>query len=153
MRVDRCSHATGAGCRCSFAYIRATHAEIVATLTLMRWMREFIRQTACERANNPLNPHARYDGDTITRDRAARMLRAMVHVAINRKAGIADAGGIGRYYPTDLHPVNGFGMSAVELERDARAVRDHVQHRIRVYQLETPLFKKRYAHILSERGE
>lgn len=134
------------------AYRNQPPAAIAATANLLRWLRAFIASD-CVRAHNPLNQYASREGDEITKDRARAMLHALVIVAINRKAGIPDDGGKGRYFDTGNHPIYGFGLNHPDLERDARAVRDHAERRIAIHQFNTSLSRRRLGHLLSDWNE
>lgn len=41
----------------------------------------------------------------------------------------------------------------VALQRDANRIRDRVQHRVRIYQFETPELRRRFGHLLSSYDE
>jgi hypothetical protein len=66
----------------------------------------------------------------------------LLHVAINRKAGIPDIAC--RKQESDYQ---------IAIARDCRRVHDKIRHRVRVYQFETAEIRARFGHLLSSRDE
>ena len=120
-----------------FAGKSFTIEQIRGTANLLRYYRRFLKSNY-ERCRVVENADWFPDPDGMTKAKVRRRLAFLVHVAINRKAGVPDA--VGRKQDTDYQR---------SLWRDVRAVRDKVNRRVIVRQFETPEIRTRYGHLLT----
>lgn len=120
------------------AYTDQDKKAVAATVSLLKYLREFIRSDK-ELAHNPMMEKFGFTSDAIiNKDQAQQMLTKLVDVAISRKGGEAD-------------------LTSEELQRlqdfqhDARVIDDYFEKRIRNSgsrnMLRTPEMKKRYPEI------
>jgi hypothetical protein len=130
------------------AYSGQRHDAIAATLALLRHFRAFLASD-CREMRDPYEVAEWRDGASrLDKPAAQRKLSWLVHVAINRKAGIPDA------------PMNHKGTYArkhlpgyqTDLRRDVYRLQD-IRRRVRVYQLSTPELAARFGHLLSSRTD
>jgi hypothetical protein len=78
----------------------------------------------------------------MNKEQAQARLTKMVHIAINRKAGIPDV------------PCKKAGeIYQFAMMRDQQALHNRLNKRIRIYQFETAEVRKRYAYLLDKRGK
>jgi hypothetical protein len=117
----------------AFAGSMTTLGRIRGTIRLLHYLRLFLA-SKCTRAKHPSQW-----GDTLTKPEARRHLSMLIHVAINRKAGIPDV--MCRKQESDYQ---------VSLWRDCRAVRDRVNCRVIVRRFETAEIRRRYGHLIHE---
>jgi hypothetical protein len=117
----------------AFAGSMTTLGRIRGTIRLLRYLRLFLASD-CSRAKHPSQW-----GETLTKAEARRHLSMLIHVAINRKAGIADVAC--RKQESDYQ---------TSLWRDCYAVRDRVNRRVIVRRFETAEIRRRYGHLIHE---
>ena len=112
-------------------YLQFTKDQINATLALLRWFHAFLASN-CDEARDPISGFGFY----LTKPEAKCKLSFLLHVAINRKAGIPDY--FGRKDDPDYQ---------MRLRRDRNRLQD-IANRIRVYQFENEECKSRFSHLL-----
>lgn len=113
-------------------YLKFPKEQITATLGLLRWFHAFIASD-CKEARDPIAGWGFY----MDKGEAKRKLTWLIHVAINRKAGVPDQ--YGRKDDLDYQ---------IRLRRDKYRLQD-IAKRVRVYQFETEECKSRFSHLLS----
>lgn len=118
-------------------YLGQESAKIHSTLALLRHFKAF-QASGAKRMADPMAGFGHY----LDRGQAACKLRWLIHVAINRKAGVPDVPG--RKHTTDYQ---------ARLYRDVRRVRDNVNARVVIHQFETQEIAARFGHLLSTEWE
>lgn len=109
------------------AYAGQPHDAIVATLRTLQHFRAFIASPFREMRD----PYDRSWGSRLTREQAQQKLTSLIHVAINRKAGLVDVPG--RKWTSDYQ--RGLVQDAAELNHPRLIIR----------QLRTPELARRFA--------
>jgi hypothetical protein len=115
-------------------YLGQSAEKIHATTALYRHFKTFMTSEAMV-MSDPLSGWGFY----LSKDQARAKLRWLLHVAINRKAGLPDV-------PSKKHT----DEYQVRLARDVRRVRACINHRVVVHQFETDMIRKRYRHLQSD---
>ncbi len=128
------------------AYAGQSHDAIVATLGLLKHYQAFLA-SSCTEMRDPNEIAQWRDGATRLDKAAARQrLTWLIHVAINRKAGVLD------------HPLNHRGTPTrkhdADYERGQRQDRNEINHpRLIIRQLRTPELARRFAERIREGRE
>jgi hypothetical protein len=115
----------------TYANVTCTTQQIRATVRLLRYYRAFLDsgETLCRDIEGGYG--------TMSHHQVKRRLPFLLHVAINRRAGIPDVAC--RKQESDYQ---------VGLYRDSWRLRD-IARRVRVYQFESQEVRRRCAHLLS----
>jgi hypothetical protein len=126
-----------------FAGVGCTVEQIRGTVKLIRYYRQFIRSNY-EKCHDPTGQWA---SDPLTKDRAQRRLTSMIHLAINRKAGIPEVSGRKQE-----------SIYQLELRRDCDEIREHRRRRRRLWGLNGRRFRTdeiqaRYGHLLADNDD
>lgn len=127
---DRDQHLNGPERTLTYAGETVTVEAVQATIKLLRYYRQFLASECT---------HARIPGDqfkdTMDKAEARRRLSKMIHVAINRKAGVPQSRKWSYEYQIGVY-------------RDQQRLRD-IGSRVRVYQFETADMRRRFGHLLA----
>ena len=114
---------------------------ITGTLKILRSYRAFLSSAEFTYCPN-FDRDNIWSGDVMTKDQVRAHLAFLVNVSINRKANIPDV--VGRKQESFYQD---------RLARDCRAVRERINHRVRVYSFDTREIRNRYRHLLSRHDD
>ncbi len=118
-----------------FAGREVTREQVRATIKLLSYYNRFLRSEEHDRCASPEQWGIYY-----TKEQARHRLNFLIENAINRKAGIPDQTQDER-------------DEFIRLWRDSRRIQEIRVNRIRHYQFETDLARKRFGHLLAQHGD
>ena len=115
------------------AYLNQKKENITNTIKILKYFQEFLKSNY----NKMIDPYSGWTKYELNKIQAKKKLEYLIHVAINRKAGIPDTPK-GRKYSENYQ---------LDLRRDYNKLKD-IKNRIIVRSFNLPEINKRFSHLL-----
>ena len=115
------------------AYLNQKKENITNTIKILKYFQEFLKSNY----NKMIDPYSGWTKYELNKIQAKKKLEYLIHVAINRKAGILDTPK-GRKYSESYQ---------IDLRRDYNKLKD-IKNRIIVRNFNLPEINKRFSHLL-----